>query len=33
MGGSISFYDYMNFALNDPINGYYGSGKAEQSRN
>ena len=29
MGGSISFYDYMNFALNDPSNGYYGSGKAE----
>jgi len=29
MGGTISFYDYMNFALNDPSNGYYGSGKAE----
>jgi len=29
MGGSISFYDYMNSALNDPSNGYYGSGKAE----
>ena len=29
MGGTISFYDYMNFVLNDPINGYYGSGKAE----
>jgi len=29
MGGTISFYDFMNFALNDPINGYYGSGKAE----
>ena len=29
MGGIISFYDFMNFALNDPINGYYGSGKAE----
>ena len=29
MGGSISFYDYMNFVLNDPINGYYGSGKAK----
>ncbi len=27
-GGTISFYDYMNLALNDPINGYYGSGKA-----
>ena len=27
-GGSISFYDYMNLVLNDPINGYYGSGKA-----
>ena len=21
MGGTISFYDFMNFALNDPING------------
>ena len=29
MGGTISFYDYMNFVLNDPINGYYGSGKAK----
>ena len=29
MGGTISFYDYMNFILNDPINGYYGSGKAK----
>jgi len=29
MGGTISFYDYMNIVLNDPINGYYGSGKAE----
>ena len=29
MGGTISFYDFMNFALNDPINGYYGSGKAK----
>ena len=28
MGGTISFYDYMNLALNDPINGYYGSGRA-----
>ncbi len=28
MGGTISFYDYMNFALNDPNNGYYGSGRA-----
>ena len=27
-GGTISFYDYMNFVLNDPENGYYGSGKA-----
>ena len=27
-GGTISFYDYMNLVLNDPINGYYGSGKA-----
>ena len=29
MGGTISFYDFMNFVLNDPIDGYYGSGKAE----
>ena len=29
MGGTISFYDFMNFVLNDPINGYYGSGKAK----
>ena len=29
MGGTISFYDFMNFVLNDPLNGYYGSGKAE----
>ena len=28
MGGTISFYNYMNLVLNDPINGYYGSGKA-----
>ena len=27
-GGTISFYDYMKFVLNDPNNGYYGSGKA-----
>ena len=27
-GGTISFYEYMNFVLNDPKNGYYGSGKA-----
>ncbi len=26
-GGTISFYDYMNLVLNDPNNGYYGSGK------
>ncbi len=29
MGGTICFYDYMKFVLNDPINGYYGSGKAK----
>ena len=29
MGGNISFYDYMDITLNDPINGYYGSGKAK----
>ena len=28
MGGTISFYDYMNFVLNDQNDGYYGSGKA-----
>ena len=27
-GGTISFYDYMNLVLNDPNNGYYGSGRA-----
>ena len=27
-GGTISFYDYMDFVLNDLDNGYYGSGKA-----
>jgi SAM-dependent MidA family methyltransferase len=27
-GGTISFYDYMDFVLNDINNGYYGSGKA-----
>ena len=27
-GGTISFYEYMNFALNDPNYGYYGSGRA-----
>ena len=27
-GGTISFYEYMDFVLNDPKNGYYGSGKA-----
>ena len=29
MGGTISFYDFMNFVLNDSIHGYYGSGKAK----
>ena len=28
-GGILSFYDYMNIALNNPTNGYYGSGKAK----
>tara|TARA_B100000212_G_scaffold121633_1_gene91155 strand:+ start:61 stop:1251 length:1191 start_codon:yes stop_codon:yes gene_type:complete len=32
-GGILSFYDYMNIALNDPINGYYGSGKAKIGKN
>ena len=27
-GGTISFYEYMNLVLNDPNNGFYGSGKA-----
>ncbi len=27
-GGTISFYDYMDFVLNDINNGYYGSGRA-----
>ena len=27
-GGTISFYDYMDLVLNDPNNGYYGSGRA-----
>ncbi len=32
-GGIISFYDYMNIALNNPNNGYYGSGKAKIGHN
>ena len=32
-GGILSFYDYMNIALNDPNNGYYGSGKAKIGQN
>ena len=32
-GGTISFYDYMNYVLNDPENGYYGSGKANLGSN
>ena len=28
-GGKISFYEFMNIVLNDPIHGYYGSGKAK----
>ncbi len=27
-GGKLTFYEYMDIVLNDPINGYYGSGKA-----
>ena len=27
-GGKVTFYDFMDFVLNDPNNGYYGSGKA-----
>tara|TARA_Y100001970_G_scaffold293002_1_gene437130 strand:+ start:20926 stop:22116 length:1191 start_codon:yes stop_codon:yes gene_type:complete len=29
VGGEISFYDFMNLALNDENNGYYGSGKSQ----
>ena len=32
-GGILSFYDYMNIALNNPTNGYYGSGKAKIGQN
>ncbi len=32
-GGILSFYDYMNIALNNPNNGYYGSGKAKIGKN
>tara|TARA_Y100000589_G_scaffold198598_1_gene187496 strand:- start:2471 stop:3661 length:1191 start_codon:yes stop_codon:yes gene_type:complete len=28
-GGKLTFYEYMNIVLNDPTNGYYGSGKAK----
>ena len=28
-GGVLSFYNFMEIALNDPIHGYYGSGKAK----
>ena len=28
-GGSISFYEFMQIVLNDPKNGFYGSGKAK----
>ena len=27
-GGKVTFYDFMDIVLNDPNNGYYGSGKA-----
>ncbi len=29
IGGVISFYDFMEIVLNDPHNGFYGSGKAK----
>ena len=32
-GGILSFYDYMNIALNNVNNGYYGSGKAKIGKN
>ena len=28
MGGALTFYEFMDIVLNDPKNGYYGSGKA-----
>ena len=28
-GGKVTFYDFMDIVLNDPNNGYYGSGKAK----
>ena len=27
-GGKVTVYDFMDIVLNDPNNGYYGSGKA-----
>jgi len=30
-GGTISFQEYMDIVLNDPLEGYYGSGKAKLS--
>ena len=27
MGGTISFYEFMNFVLNDPINGFTAAAK------
>ncbi len=30
-GGIISFHEYMDIVLNDPLEGYYGSGKAKLS--
>ena len=32
-GGILSFHDFMNIALNNPTNGYYGSGKAKIGKN
>ena len=32
-GGILSFHDYMDIALNNPTNGYYGSGKAKIGQN
>ena len=32
-GGILSFHDFMHIVLNDPIHGYYGSGKANIGKN
>ena len=32
-GGAISFYEYMGLALNDPVNGFYSSGRINIGKN